>query len=89
MRAIFDLPPAPADAEKIAVGIEWQGESFGLLVDRVREVMAVQAERMEANPANLDPRWAKMSAGVHRLADQLLIELNLESMFSERLPQAA
>jgi purine-binding chemotaxis protein CheW len=89
MRAMLDLPPAAADAEQIAVGIEWQGESFGLLVDKVCEVMSVKADGIEPNPANLDPRWASQSAGVHRLADRLLIELNLEAMFNDRLAQAA
>jgi purine-binding chemotaxis protein CheW len=89
MRALLGLPAADKDIEQIAVGIEWQGEALGLLVDRVREVMTVQSEKREPNPANLDPRWAALSAGVHRLADQLLIELSLESMFTERLSKAA
>jgi purine-binding chemotaxis protein CheW len=89
MRAMLGLPPAGADQEQIAVGIEWQGEPFGLLVDRVREVMSVAGDKRERNPANLDQRWAGLSAGVHRLADQLLIELSLDSIFTERMAKAA
>jgi purine-binding chemotaxis protein CheW len=89
MRAMLGLPPADAAAEQIAIGLEWQGESYGILVDRVREVMSVAADKREANPANLDPRWAMLSAGVHRLSNHLLIEIDLDSLFSERLATAA
>jgi purine-binding chemotaxis protein CheW len=89
MRAMLGLPPADAGSEQIAIGLEWQGEAYGLLVDRVREVMSVVSEKRETNPANLDPRWAALSAGVHRLTDHLLIEVNLDSLFSERLATAA
>jgi purine-binding chemotaxis protein CheW len=89
MRAMLGLPPADEAAEQIAIGLEWQGEAYGLLVDRVREVMSVADEKREPNPANLDQRWAALSAGVHRLASHLLIEVDLDAMFSERLATAA
>jgi purine-binding chemotaxis protein CheW len=89
MRAILGLPGSDDDAQRIAVGIEWQGESFGLLVDKVHEVMALTAATREANPPNLDPRWASLSVGVHRLPAQLLVELSLDALFSERMAKAA
>jgi purine-binding chemotaxis protein CheW len=89
MRAMLGIPPAPDGTAQIAVGIDWQGESFGLLVDRVREVMAVDPTNREPNPVNLDPRWAGLSAGVHRLPDGLLVEFDLEAIFSERTAKAA
>jgi purine-binding chemotaxis protein CheW len=89
MRAMLGLPPAGEGAQQIAVGIDWQGESFGLLVDRVREVMSVTRANRETNPVNLDPRWAELSAGVHRLPGGLLVELDLESIFSDRMAKAA
>lgn len=89
MRAMLGLPPVADGAEQIAIGLEWQGESFGLLVDRVREVMSVTAVGREPNPANLDPRWSRLSAGVHRLSNQLLIEIDLEALLSDRSAKAA
>ena len=55
----------------MAVGIELKGESYGLLIDAVGEVMKLREQRREANPVNLDPRLARVSAGVHRLDGQL------------------
>jgi purine-binding chemotaxis protein CheW len=75
--------------ETTAIGIEWRGESFGLLVDRVGEVMSLSAANRESNPINLDQRWGRLSAGVHQLENQLLIELSLDSLFNDKVLEAA
>jgi purine-binding chemotaxis protein CheW len=75
--------------ESTAIGIEWRGESFGLLVDRVGEVMSLSSTNRESNPINLDRRWGKLSAGVHRLENQLLIELSLDTLFHDKVLEAA
>jgi purine-binding chemotaxis protein CheW len=89
MRALLGLPPHDVAGDAMAIGIEWRGEAFGLLVDRLSEVMSLAGATREPNPANLDPRWAELSAGVYRLADQLLIELRLDALFADRLAKAA
>lgn len=76
-------------SETTAIGIEWRGESFGLLVDRVGEVMSLSAANRERNPVNLDRRWGQLSAGVHRLESVLLVELSLETLFQEKALEAA
>jgi purine-binding chemotaxis protein CheW len=75
--------------ETTAIGIEWRGESFGLMVDRVGEVMSLSATNRESNPINLDLRWGRLSAGVHQLEDQLLIELSLDTLFHDKVLEAA
>jgi purine-binding chemotaxis protein CheW len=75
--------------ETTAIGIEWRGESFGLLVDRVGEVMSLSSTNRERNPINLDKRWGRLSAGVHQLEDQLLIELSLDTLFHDKALEAA
>jgi purine-binding chemotaxis protein CheW len=75
--------------ETTAIGIEWRGESFGLLVDRVGEVMSLSSANRESNPINLDQRWGRLSAGVHQLEDQLLIELSLDTLFHDKVLEAA
>jgi purine-binding chemotaxis protein CheW len=75
--------------ETTAIGIEWRGESFGLLVDRVGEVMSLSSASRERNPINLDQRWGRLSAGVHQLEDQLLIELSLDTLFQNKVLEAA
>src|SRR5580658_6954748 len=56
----------------MAIGIESRGESFGLLVDAVSEVLKLSDSEREANPVNLDRNLSRVSSGVYRLNDQLL-----------------
>jgi purine-binding chemotaxis protein CheW len=62
----------------MAVGIDFRGESFGLIIDQVGEVMKLDNSSRESNPVNLDPRWSRVSAGVHRLDGQLLVVLDVD-----------
>lgn len=62
----------------MAVGIEERGELFGLIVDRVGDVMWLKPSSYEANPVNLDPRWIQVCAGVHRLDEGLLVLLDVD-----------
>jgi purine-binding chemotaxis protein CheW len=79
MRVRLDLEGGP-DGERaaMAVGIDYAGESYGLLVDSVCEVVKLADASMEENPANLDRRLAAISTGVHRLEGQLLIALDID-----------
>jgi purine-binding chemotaxis protein CheW len=78
MRARLGLPKAETDRLPMAVGVELRGESYGLLIDSIGEVMKLPDEGREVNPANLDPRMAEMSAGVHRLDGQLMVVLDID-----------
>lgn len=76
MRRLLGLPSG--DAEAMAVGIEHQGEAFGLMIDQVGEVLTLDVAHRESNPANLDPRWAAFASGVHRLSRGLMLVLDVE-----------
>jgi purine-binding chemotaxis protein CheW len=89
LRAFLNIEALAVSDSQIAIGIEWQGESLGLLVDSVGEVMTLSRTLREANPANLDPRWASFSAGVFRLEDRLLVQLSLNHLLSATLKKAA
>jgi purine-binding chemotaxis protein CheW len=78
MRARIGLPKEETDRTPMALGVEFRGESYGLLIDAIGEVMKLPDEGREVNPVNLDPRMAKMSAGVHRLDGQLMVVLDVE-----------
>ncbi|WP_292612899.1 chemotaxis protein CheW, partial [Nitrobacter sp. 62-13] len=62
MRARLGLPKQEADRPPMAVGVELRGESYGLLIDSIGEVMALPDESREINPANLDARMTELSA---------------------------
>jgi purine-binding chemotaxis protein CheW len=82
MRRRLGLPDAGEKTREMAVGLERQGESYGLLVDQVGEVMKLAPDTREPNPVHMDPRWVKLSRGVHRLDGTLLIILDVDAVLS-------
>ena len=77
MRRRLGLPPGDA-GRRMAIGIECKGESYGLLIDVIGEVMRLPTTGREGNPVNIEPRLARVSAGVHRLEDRLLVVLDVD-----------
>jgi purine-binding chemotaxis protein CheW len=78
MRCRLGMPKREGEQVSLAVGIEYRGESYGLLIDDIGEVMKLPAASLEPNPVNLDTRLAHMSSGVHRLDTQLLVILEVD-----------
>src|SRR5215831_4600663 len=78
LRRRLGLPPRGDGRPAMAVGIELKGESYGLLIDSVGEVMKLADDTREANPVNLDAALARVSAGVHRLDGQLMVILDVD-----------
>jgi len=82
MRRRLGLPPRSDDKPSMAVGIELKGESYGLLIDTVGEVMKLGEETREPNPVNLDGRLARVSGGLHRLDGQLMVILDVDHVLN-------
>jgi len=89
MRSRIDAPPRENGAEAMAIGIESKGESFGLLVDAVGEVLKLADFELEPNPINLDRKLAALSLGVYRLEGQLLVILDIDEVLRLRAKAAA
>ena len=79
LRRRLGLPPRSDGGTPVAVGIEERGELYGLMVDRVGDVLRLRPSTYDANPVNLDQRWAKVCAGVHRLDHGLMVVLDVNS----------
>ena len=78
MNRRLNLPENSANSHGMAVGIEYKGESYGLIIDNVGEVLRLNANQIESNPSNLDARWRAISSGVCRLKDKLMLVLDVE-----------
>src|SRR4051794_40842590 len=78
MRARLGLPKNDDGKPPMAVGVDLRGESYGLLIDQIGEVLKLADDSRETNPVNLDPRLTKMAAGVHRLDGQLMVVLDVD-----------
>jgi purine-binding chemotaxis protein CheW len=65
---------------QMAVGIESGGESYGLVIDPVGEVLKLGADTAEPVPVNLDERLKRVATGVHRLESGLLVILDVDRL---------
>src|SRR4051812_39357837 len=81
LRRRLGLPDTESGCE-MAIGLEHQGESYGVLVDQVGEVMKLSPETREPNPVHMDPHWVRLSRGVHRLEKRLLIILDVDAVLA-------
>jgi purine-binding chemotaxis protein CheW len=78
MRCRLGLERRADDAPFMAIGVESRGESYGLLIDNVGEVLKLDDAGFESNPINLDAGLARVSAGIHRLEGQLLVVVDVD-----------
>lgn len=74
---------------KIAVGIEGDGESYGLVIDAVGEVLKPGAETAEPIPVNLDERLKRVASSVHRLEDRLMVVLDVDAVLDLKCTEIA
>jgi purine-binding chemotaxis protein CheW len=89
MRALLGHDFADVDAATRAIGIDRDGDGYGLIVDRMGEVMSTDVAQREPVPANLVRMWGDLASAVHRQPDGLLIELNTAALLSIPLKAAA
>ncbi|MGD0421652.1 MAG: chemotaxis protein CheW [Xanthobacteraceae bacterium] len=89
MRHRLEVKRREAGDAPMAIGIEAKGESFGLLVDAVGEVLKLPEADREPNPINLDRKLAALSAGVYRLEGQLLVVIDIDRVLDLRAEAAA
>jgi len=72
---------APRDATAhMVIGIERGAESFGILVDRVGEVLSLADRDREPAPINLDRTLDAAATGVFRLDEKILVALDADRM---------
>lgn len=69
-------------SQTLAIGVERGGESFGLIVDEIGEVVRIEDKALEQNPVNLDATWSWVSQGVCRLEDRLLVIMDIDRMLA-------
>jgi purine-binding chemotaxis protein CheW len=80
LRHQLGLDRAAQQGPSMAIGVELRGESYGLMIDSIGEVLQLDDDAREPNPPNLDPALARMSAGIYRLEGQLLMVLEVDRL---------
>ena len=80
-RIRLGLPPREEGyVGTMAVGVEYKGEAYGILVDKVGEVLRLKDSDFESNPINMDAKWKMISRGIYRLDGRLLMTIDVERL---------
>ena len=74
---------------RLAIGVEAGGESFGILVDSVAEVLSLADSDRESPPINLEQGLAGVSTGIFWLELELLVVLDADRILDFRGRAAA
>lgn len=76
-------------AKTMAISIGHHGETIGLLVPAVGDVLEFPPAQREPVPAHLRAAWSPFAAGVHQRDGALVIELDIESIIATAAREAA
>jgi purine-binding chemotaxis protein CheW len=76
----LQLDASTEAAAPMVIGIERGAESFGILVDRVGEVLSLAERDREPVPINLDRTLGATASGVFRLDGNILVALDADRM---------
>jgi len=68
--------------QRLAVGIESSGESYGLMIDEVGDVLTLAPENFGPLPDTLDAKWRAISRSVYHLQDNLIVVLDVDRLLS-------
>lgn len=78
------------DETRIAIGIERGQDIYGVLADRIGNVLRPSVESFLPTPVNLEPSWSEVCAGMHRLEQGVMVVLDVERLLdAEKLQDAA
>ena len=76
VRKKLGLPPSET-GKHMSIVVEHNHELYSLMIDRVGDVLRLNYDDFEKAPATLDPLWNDLTAGIHRLDENLLIVLDV------------
>jgi purine-binding chemotaxis protein CheW len=89
LRSLLGLPDADVSGSVMAVGVEWKDEAFGLVIDKIGEVLSLDAAARDGGANRIDRRWSGIAAGIHKLDAGLLVELDLAALMQQPYQLAA
>jgi purine-binding chemotaxis protein CheW len=78
LRRRFGLPDRADDAPPMNVVVRTDDGAVSLLVDEIGDVIEVSADAFEPTPEMLDASVRDVVSGIYKLADRLLLVVNIE-----------
>ncbi|HDS17231.1 MAG TPA: chemotaxis protein CheW [Proteobacteria bacterium] len=79
----LNLPTKMETAGRRIIIVEFQNEPFGLMVDRINDVIHIDREALGPAPANVRSHQGRFITGVFRDDEQLIAILDLEGIVNQ------
>ncbi len=89
MRRRLGMGEYPEPQKIMMVVADFQHELFALMVDAVGDVLSLPMSSFEKVPANMDPGWRAVAAGVFKLEKELLVILDVANVINLSGKEAA
>ena len=80
----FDIGASNITAESRSVVVEVEGQTVGIIVDEVSEVLRLSTDSIESPPTVIGGITSEYLTGVGKLQDRLLILLDMDKIFSDQ-----
>lgn len=84
MRVRLGMNRREMHEQPMAVGIEIDGESYGLLIDAIGEVLKLNPGEQQPVPVNLDGGLSRVAGGIYRLEEELLVILDVQRLLAAK-----
>ena len=89
-RRRLQLPArTPGGPEPKAVGVEINGDSYGLIVDDMEEVVRIPDDRLLTPPGSMPARWSDLIKSICRMEHEILVVLDVRRLLAPDQPVAA
>lgn len=79
---LLGFPPGPPDRQNRIFVIEDKGEFFGMLADRVDEVVELDPGQLEPPPSNMPPAQSMFCTAVCRVSGRVITLLKTKELLS-------
>jgi purine-binding chemotaxis protein CheW len=80
--------PASSSGQRMSIVIERGNEAYCFIVDGVGDVLGIEANEVEINPASMDQRWVGLSRGVFKKERDLVVLLDIDAVLDFRRAKA-
>ena len=84
LRTILGLEKIEKSEENRNLIVHSQGESIGLWVDRISDILTLDAEDISPAPANVNGIDSRFFHGVYTMENQIVVLLNTEQVLTDR-----
>lgn len=85
LRQCLGVAEKPETPRRMGITVEYRGDLYNLLVDSIGDVRDLPRRDFEKPPATLDEKLRRLSTGIYRLPDDLLVVLDIERVLDTEI----